>query len=221
MSKKTSKPTKRISRPWIFLPLILAILVSGCSNQPEIPDSGEYKGAELSGQAAGFTLTDQTGASISLSDFDEKVVVLSFMDSQCKEVCPLTAVHLRDSNEMLEDQARSVAFIGINVNVEANRVADVLAATQKWRLDEIPSWHFLTGSSEALEPIWNAYGIGVVHEHEEADDILHTPGLFLIDQSGQKRWYISTPFDPAGTPQWTEPLSDLLAKRVRELLGES
>lgn len=205
----------------MFPILFLALLVSGCINQPETSDSGEYKGAALGGQAADFSLTDQTGAPISLSDFDEKVVVLTFMDSQCKEVCPLTAVHLRETNEMLEDQARSVAFIGINVNVEANRVAAVLAATQKWRLDEIPSWHFLTGSPEALEPIWKAYGIGVVHEHDEGDDILHTPGLFLIDQSGQKRWYISTPFDATGTPQWTAPLSDLLAERIRELLDES
>lgn len=40
---------------------------------------------------------------------------------------------------MLGDQARSVAFFTINLNVEANRLADVLAATQKWWLDEIRS----------------------------------------------------------------------------------
>lgn len=201
--------------------LALGLLVMWPAGRPTPPDSsGAYEGTALDGPAADFRLVDQNGAPVALSDFRDRVVVLAFLDSQCQEVCPLTAVHLRAANQMLGDDATSVVFLGVNVNVEANEVNDVLATTQKWRLDEIPTWHFLTGSAEELQPIWAAYDILVLPASAEQEELVHTPGVYLIDQAGQRRWYVSTPFDEAGTPQWTAPLSELLVKHVRELLSE-
>ena len=200
----------------LLLFLFLSLVLSGCANQPGSPDSGEYTGTELDSPAADLHLVDQTGYTISLSDFTGQVVVLTFMDSRCEDTCPLTAAHLRKTYQQLGDQASSVIFLGVNVNREANQVADVMAATEKWRLDEIPTWHFLTGSAVELEPVWTAYNAVVVSQ--EGGEIVHTPGVFLIDQNGDKRWYISTPFDEAGTPQAMAPLSDLLVRRIQELL---
>lgn len=204
---------------FLFLFLVVSLVLSGCANQPGSPVSGEYVGAMLDGPAADFHLTDQLGSTISLSDFHGQVVMLTFMDSRCEETCPLTAAHLRMAYQQLGDQAGSVIFLGINVNREANQVADMMAATEQWRLDEIPTWHFLTGSAEELEPVWKAYDVAVIPQ--EGGEILHTPGVFLIDQNGEKRWYISTPFDEAGTSQATAPLSKLLVERIRELLKGS
>ena len=206
--------------PWIAgrLAILFALFTAACTIQSASPNSSNvYEGTALSGLAADFRLVDQNGIQMALSDFRGQVVVLTFLDSQCQDVCPLTAVHLRTANQMLGDEAASVVFIGINVNVEANGAADVTATTQKWRLDEIPTWHFLTGRAEELEPIWKAYDITVLPQ--EGGEITHTPGVFLVDQTGYKRWYVSTPFDEAGTPQWTAPLSELLVKHIRELLS--
>ncbi|HLF74441.1 MAG TPA: SCO family protein [Anaerolineales bacterium] len=200
----------------LFLLLALSLVLSGCANQPRSLDSGEYAGSLLNTPAADFHLTDQSGASVSLSDFAGQIVVLTFFDSQCEETCPLTAVHLRTAYQQLGEQAGAVVFLGVNVNLEANQPEDVMATTQKWRLDEISTWHFLTGSAEELEPVWKAYDVAVLPQ--EGGEILHTPGVFLIDQNGQERWYISTPFDESGTPSWTAPLSELLVKRIQELL---
>jgi cytochrome oxidase Cu insertion factor (SCO1/SenC/PrrC family) len=162
---------------------------------------------------------DQHGDLVSLSDFDGKIVVLTFMDSQCKDVCPLTAAQLRQAHQHLnQDEANQVVFIAVNVSVEANMAEDVLLATQKWHLDEIPHWHFLTGSAEELTPIWNAYNVAVVSR--EGGEIIHTPGIFLIDKNQQKRWYISTPYTAEGTTETTLPLNELLVKHIREILRE-
>ena len=206
--------------PWSVgsLAILFALFTTACTAQSTPPGSSKvYEGTALDGPAADFRLVDQNGVTLALSDFRGQVVVLTFLDSQCQDVCPLTAVHLRTASQMLGDEAASVIFIGINVNVEANTVTDVMATTQKWRLDEIPTWHFLTGSAEELEPVWKAYDITVLPQ--EQGEITHTPGVFLVDQTGHKRWYISTPFDEAGTPQWTAPLSELLVKHIRELLS--
>jgi len=201
---------------WTTLALFI-LLISACAGRSMLTDTpGDYEGTSLDSPAVDFRLKDQNGTTIALSDFRGRVVVLAFLDSQCREVCPLTAAHLRAANQMLGDDAAAVAFIGVNVNAQANTVEDVVAITSKWKLDEIPTWHFLTGSTEELEPVWKAYGIAVIPGE---DEIQHTPGVFLIDQTGNQRWYVSTPFDETGTPQWTTPLSELLVRHIRKLLS--
>ena len=180
-----------------------------------------YDGTEMSGEAPDFSLTDQNGSVVNLSDFRGKVVILTFMDSRCKDTCPLTAAQLRQAYRQFDrNEANQVAFIGININNEANAVADVYEITKTWRLEEIPSWHFLTGSRQDLEVIWRDYGIAVA-PNPDGTEIMHTPGVFLIDPSGQKRWYISTPLSELRDTELALPLNELLVKRVREILGET
>lgn len=179
-----------------------------------------YEGTELSGIAPDFRLMDQNGAFVSLSDFQGKVVVLTFMDSQCKDTCPITGAHFRQAYRQLDqNEASQIVFLGVNVNVQANAVANVLETTRAWHMAEIPSWHFLTGDAEVLEPVWKDYGVAAIPNPDGS--ITHTPGTFLIDPSGQKRWYISTPFSGDGNPEQDLPLSELLVKHIREILAEN
>jgi len=206
---------------WLILASVVIVGASVYFFLSSLDDTQPYEGTEISGEASGFQLTDQNGSLISLSDFRGKVVVLTFMDSKCTDTCPLTAADFREAYRQLnQDEAKQVVFLGVNVNVEANTVADVLETTHAWRLDEIPSWHFLTGSRDALEPVWKDYGVSAAH-NPDGHSIMHTPGVFLIDQSGQRRWYISTPFSVEGDAEIALPLSDLLVSHIHEILSES
>ena len=42
-------------------------------------------------QAPGFSLTDQRGVVVGLSEFRGKAVLLAFIDDRCTQVCPLLA----------------------------------------------------------------------------------------------------------------------------------
>jgi cytochrome oxidase Cu insertion factor (SCO1/SenC/PrrC family) len=213
---------RRMANSYTLPSFALFLALAACSGSAPLVESElDYEGSALSGAAQDFTLLDQNNQQVSLSDFRGKVVVLAFMDSQCKEVCPLTSAHLRMASEALGEENQNVTFMAVNVNAAANTVEEVANPTRQWRLDEIPGWHFLTGSAAELEAVWAAYGIGVVLPVEEGEELVHTPGVFLIDQTGQKRWYISTPFDEAGVAQWTPPLNELLLQHIYELLGEA
>jgi len=184
-------------------------------------NSQPYEGTELSDIAPDFQLTDQHNSVVKLSDFRGKVVVLTFMDSKCADTCPLTAVHFREAYRQLDqNETKQVVFLGVNVNVEENAVADVLETTQAWRLDEVLDWHFLTGNREELEPVWKDYAV-VAEHNPDGHSMMHTPGTFLIDPLGQERWYISTPFSGEGVTDMTLPLSELLLKHIREILRGS
>ena len=143
------------------------------------------------------------------------------MDTKCADTCPLTAAHFREAyRQFKQDEAKQVVFLGVNVNIDESDVSDVLETTHAWRLDEIPSWHFLTGSRDSLEPVWKDYGV-VAEHNPDGHSMMHTPGTFLIDPSGQERWYISTPFSSDGNIDLSIPLSELILKRVREILRDS
>lgn len=178
-----------------------------------------YEGTELTGEAPDFKLTDQHGSVIQLSDFRGKVIVLTFMDSKCVDTCPLTAFHFRQAYQQLNsEESGQIVFLGINVNVEASEVVDVYQITQSWRLDEIPTWHFLTGDPAELEQVWQEYNVAV---HLQDGGLVHTPGTYIIDLSGQKRWYISTPFSASDNPEFALPLNELLVGHIREILNEN
>jgi protein SCO1 len=206
-------------RIWLIGAVI--VIAGGWLYFSSLESTPSYEGTELSGESPDFQLTDQKGSLVSLKDFRGKVVVLTFMDSKCTDTCPLTAADFREAYRQLnQDEAKQVVFLGVNVNVEESAVADVLETTHAWRLDEIPSWHFLTGSHDALEPVWKDYGVSAAH-NPDGNSMMHTPGTFLIDPSGQKRWYISTPFSVEGDAEIALPLSDLLLSHIREILNES
>ncbi len=206
-------------RNWLILiSVVIAGVVIYFASMP-LNDSQAYYGTELSGAASDFALTDQDGKQVALSEFRGKVVVLTFMDSQCREVCPLNAAQLRQAYQRLDQsEADRVVFLAVNVNVGANTSMDIAQATQKWRLDEIPSWHFLTGNKEDLESVWKDYGVAA-EPIVESGEIMHTPGVFLIDQDLQQRWYISMP-PSEGSTEAVLPLSELLIGRIREILRD-
>jgi len=205
---------------WRIWLILASVVIAGGAvyfSSAFLKDTQAYQGTELSGEASDFQLTDQNGSVISLSDFRGKVVVLTFMDAKCQDTCPLTAAQFREVYRQIhQNEATQIVFLGVNVNVEESAVSDVLETTQAWHLDEIPSWHFLTGSHEALEPLWKDYGVSAAPS-PDGSSIMHTSGTFLIDPSGQKRWYISTPFSNRDT-DLTLPLSELLLKHIREML---
>lgn len=205
--------------------LVLAVLgmvawyqAGGRVGSRESPSS--YEGTKLDkleGAAPGFRLLDQNGASVSLADFRGMVVVLTLLDPYCTDICPIYAYHYRLAYQALGQDASKVAFLAFNANDEKTTVEDVMAATRKWSADEIPTWHFLTGSPEALHAAWKAYDMAgsSLPKPDKPGEKQHTPANYVIDQAGKRRWYFSTNFE--GAP----PLSALIVKHVRTLLAEA
>jgi len=196
--------------------LLVAVLALVAWYQAAGPAYEGTKLDKLDGAAPGFRLVDQNGASVSLADFRGRVVVLTLLDPYCTDICPIYAHYYRLAYQALGKDSAKVAFLAINANDEKTSVEDVMAATRKWGVDEIPTWHFLTGSPEALRAVWNAYGMvgSSLPKPDKPDEKMHTPANFVIDQAGQRRWYFSTNFE--GAP----PLSALIVKHVKELLAE-
>jgi cytochrome oxidase Cu insertion factor (SCO1/SenC/PrrC family) len=141
--------------------------------------------------APGFTLTDQDGKTMTLSDFRGKVVVLEFLDPHCTDICPIVSREFLDAYHDLGLLASKVVFAGINVNPYHTRVQDVLAFSGEQRLTAIPDWHYFTGPVPALRPAWQDYHISVQAPNPDAD-VVHTSAVYFIDPRGRER-YLASP----------------------------
>ncbi len=139
--------------------------------------------------APDFTLTDQFGQTETLSSLRGQEVVLAFIDSRCKTLCPLTATIMYTAKARLGASADSkVALVAINANPAATSVAEV----QAWSINHgmLHQWLFLTGTAEQLQSVYHQYNVyDVVSSDGQA---VHDPVMFIIDAQGHKRLSFET-----------------------------
>jgi cytochrome oxidase Cu insertion factor (SCO1/SenC/PrrC family) len=174
--------------------LAAAVALAGCSSASSQPprsanspassaaeqnpnlDLGSSLGNE---KAPDFTLTNQFGQQMSLSQFRGKVVVLSFMDAECTDVCPLESASMVLAKELLGKAGDSVQLLSVDANPIANKVADVMSYSRAHSM--VNQWDYLTGSDSQLEAVWKNYNIEV----QVVDgDIDHTPAVYVINSQG-------------------------------------
>jgi cytochrome oxidase Cu insertion factor (SCO1/SenC/PrrC family) len=140
-------------------------------------------GSSLGDKAApGFTLVNQFGQPMSLSQFRGKVVLLGFEDSQCTTVCPLTTQSMLLAKELLGKAGGSVQLLGVDANPDAIAVSNVMAYSRVHAM--VNQWDFLTGSAAQLKTVWKSYDIAVQIQSGLID---HTPALYVIDAQGKLR----------------------------------
>lgn len=127
-------------------------------------------------QAPGFSLTDQHGHRVSLAGFRGKVVVLSFFDAACDDICPVLAKELSLAKADLGAAASRVAMVTVNT--------DPLTSAGP---TEVPSaGYFLTGSLARLNAVWTSYGISI-EVQRDTGVVSHNDFLYFIDPSGRLR----------------------------------
>jgi cytochrome oxidase Cu insertion factor (SCO1/SenC/PrrC family)/tetratricopeptide (TPR) repeat protein len=131
-----------------------------------------------------FTLTDQKGRSVTLSQFAGKVVAINFIYTQC----PLPDYCFRLSNTFGVLQRRLKGRLGrelVLLTVTFDPVHDqpaVLADYAKtWKADP-EAWRFLTGSVDAVRGLCRRFGVDSWPDEARLTHSLHT---VVIDRHGR------------------------------------
>ncbi len=185
---------------------VVLLLLAGCgSARPQSTATPGFamQGTALHGPAPDFTLTDQFGQPVSLHQFQGKVVLLAFVDSECTTICPLTTQSMVEALSLLGPAASQVQLLGVDANPEAIDVSDVRDYSVAHGL--MDRWHFVTGSLEQLQAVWRAYHIFAQIDQGQID---HTPALYVIDPAGQERYVYLTPMEYAALPQEAQILAN-------------
>ena len=125
--------------------------------------------------AYNFTLTNQVGGMVHLSDFRGKFVLVYFGFTNCTSECPLTMGYLKQMHDKLGTSAGHAQVIMISTDP----ARDTPAAMGAFLGHFDPSFVGLTGTLQDLQPVWAAYGVTVLDNGET-----HSSYLYLIDPQG-------------------------------------
>ena len=136
--------------------------------------------------APDFSLTDQSGHPLSLSQFRGDSVVLSFNDDECTDLCTLLAEDIVRANRDLGPAAGHVVWLAVNANPFYPAVDAVQAWTDEHGLGDQPNWYFGTAQPSVLASIWRTYGIDVQLD-DQTRTVVHGTEMFFIDPSGRER----------------------------------
>jgi protein SCO1/2 len=173
----------------VLLVLVVAIVVvvltgggtatSGSSAAvPNSPFDGPLMPPDL--RAHNFSLVDENGRRVSLSEYRGHVVVLTFIHSLCHDTCPFMVEQIKGALNNLPDDGRGVPAIGVSVQPGQDTVRNRRAFLVKHDLTDRLA--FVSGSPAKLRPVWKAYGI-----HPVTPKVDHSTFVILIDKRGLER----------------------------------
>jgi protein SCO1 len=138
--------------------------------------------------APDFSLRDQNGQTVTMSQLQGKVVAITFLYTHCPDVCPLIASNLAAAETKLGADAAKTEVVAVSVDPVGDTLPAVRKFTADHSLDGQANWHYLMGSPGQLEPVWSAYHVGASAATEGAiSGVDHSAMVYLTDTSGKLR----------------------------------
>ena len=147
--------------------------------------SGRFAGGELNPPqpTPDFTLTDQSGKKVSMADQRGKLVLVTFLYTNCPDVCPLITQNLNQALQMLGPKRDAVRVLAVSVDPEGDTPESVDKYAKAHHL--LPEFHYLIGSRDELMQVWKDYDVAAVASDPELVD--HTAYTMLVDREGEGR----------------------------------
>jgi protein SCO1/2 len=149
-----------------------------------------------------FSLHDQKGSVVSLSQLQGRVVALTFLDTQCLSLCRLQASLLGSVQADL-GAGVPLTLVVVSVRPEVDTPAAIATFADAHGLRQPYAW--LNGTKSQLSGVCNDYGITV---QPTAGDLAHSSVIYLLDRRGNER----VEFADVPDQTWLENDIKLLAK---------
>lgn len=133
-----------------------------------------------------FRLRDYTGRTFGSRELRGRSVLLTFLETKCREACPILASQIGDALRLLPpDERRSVVAVAISTHPRDDTPANVRAFLRAHRV--LGRMRYLLGTEAELRPVWRAFF--VLSALDSGDANTHSASVRVFDRGG--RW-IST-----------------------------
>jgi protein SCO1 len=172
----------------VAIAVVAGAFLGGCGGQEEqqsaiVPGEGPYRGSEPPGGISipAFSLHDVvSGELIEPRDMRGRVVLVTFIDTDCNEACPLIASAMGEALRLLRGSVRqNTTALAISVNPLIDTRPSVRRFLRQRRAEDIT---YLSGSVAELKPIWKRFGVVSAFETGNADT--HSADVRVFDPNG-------------------------------------
>ena len=158
-----------------FSAFIVLSILTGCFGTPSEDAWPQFNGTEWPGSPApDFILINQDGENVSLSDFEDKIVVVAFTFTTCPDICPMIEYNMNIVKDSLGDSyGRDVVFLSISIDPLADTPEKM---KEYWHERLGYDWNHLTHPDYAVaKSVWDSYAIVVNKEYIQAHTIDENP----------------------------------------------
>jgi len=162
----------------------LAVAVGGDSEAPGVApasEEGPYRGSEPPGtiRLPRFSLRNYDGRVVRTAALEGKVALITFLDSQCTETCPILALQIAQGIDRLSARERQeVVAVAISTDPAEDTPASVRSFLKKQ--GAVGRLLYLTGPSDEMRALWERFKI--LSSLESGEDTLHSAPLRVYDR---------------------------------------
>jgi protein SCO1 len=181
----------------------LSFALLGGSSKPALP-GGARQGTPGQGffgtlalpvkAAPALALRNYLGAPVTLSQYRGKSVLVTFLYTNCPDVCPLIAANLRVALNELGAAARRVQVIAVSVDPRGDTPAAVAKFLRAHEM--LGRMQYLIGTHAQLARTWAAWNVGSKRDVGQPQLVAHSALVYGIDASGKLRTVYPSSFEP-------------------------
>jgi len=176
----------------LFLVVVIAASLVGLgraqATKAELPFPADRLRSALPMPA--FTLTNQDGESVSLSDFKGKVVLVTAVYASCTSTCPMMLTKIRAVLDQLTPAERNeLAVVAFSLSPEAD-TRELRKMTSRIYSMESPRFHFVNGVPSEVNALLDQLNVARTRD-EKSGQIMHSNLFFLLDRDGHIAYRLS------------------------------
>lgn len=143
-----------------------------------------------------LALHNYLGQPVNIDSYKGKAVLVTFLYTNCPDVCPLITSNLRVAQNLMGAAKSSKAEI-IAVSVDPRGDTPKAVGAFLARHGMTGRMQYLTGSAHELAAVWKAWGVGSERDAQQPQFVNHSGLIYGITASGNRLAYYAASFQPS------------------------
>ncbi len=177
----------------VFRPQPKPVLPGGA--QQSSPGEGYFGTLALPArQAPPIDLRNYMGQPVTLGEYRGKAVLVTFLYTNCPDICPLITANLRVVLQQLGARAAETQIIAVSVDPRGDTPAAVARFLRAHGM--LGRMQYLIGSAPELERTWAAWSVGSTREAGQPDLIAHSALVYGVSAGGRLTTIYPASFEP-------------------------
>src|SRR5271168_1619737 len=147
-------------------------------------------------QAPPLQLKNYLGQPVNIDSYRGKAVLVTFLYTNCPDVCPLITSNLRVAENLMGPKVSSkVQIIAVSVDPRGDTPKAVAAFLARHEMTG--RMQYLIGSPSELANVWKAWGVGSERDEQQPQFVNHTGLIYGITATGKRETVYAASFQPS------------------------
>jgi protein SCO1 len=197
--------------PRLLIALLALVVIAGGVALLTVGGSSAQQGGRAQAKQADFdaqgllspvapapplSLHNYLGQPVNIDSYRGKAVLVTFLYTNCPDICPLITSNLRVAQNLMGPAVSSKAQI-IAVSVDPRGDTPKAVGAFLARHEMTGRMQYLVGSAPELARVWKAWGVGSERDDQQPQFINHSGLIYGVTASGKRITIYAASFQPA------------------------